>query len=706
MSPHARTVVTEDGTEMQIERDPRPLPLPDSKDLSALKRSLRANPNINLTGAAIDTAVGMFIDLPKVIRIATHQSGIDGLSSQYAGSTHLFMLEGEADAEAPSYPLGNPRLGDLLHGVPKGPRITGVRDEDGCLQAQLVVEFDSVADAESLVESTVRGTLQDPGANYSDSILGHGVMTPVEAVLVEVRFADGSPSLHVAALYDGTSRVTSAALVRYRESTDPAQNVARAAQELRRALTTPSRKRRAAYLKEAEAANLAYVRDGLTMPVLRQLQARRVPVRLIVGAQFSDENNLAELPAAITAAQSTRHISVNPWREAAKDTVTAQRTVLHLRQADQVAESFVHLIEDRPLDDKQVEELFPGADPELVTDPATGRARPLWRAAVIVHTLTDPEVHKEAKRFIRSDQGIAMVHPHRYAGFVGVLVDLPWRWAKPQTTDTARNAWRNGGVLSDGILKDDWEPLFESIEELVRLADDGNVSARLTLQVLAGTALLADGILTRDRGSKIGEDGVTYRATPPVLLASWADTRHGRLQAIRIVRGFNPTRAGGSGTGRAIKVDYTYPLVDEKGDPVRSGESHRVLIEGDLFDQANPEKAAEGREEINEAQRKRDAQKGHKPSREQLNEQRRFMIVENIGRAGTTVQQLEAEIPDYPSKLSEHPFGKRADWQLMRKRINDLGESLITVMPPADPEPPLFDDPEEKEETPEQEEEK
>ncbi|MDH2426444.1 hypothetical protein [Sphaerisporangium sp. TRM90804] len=691
MSAYPRTVVTEDGSEVQIERAPRPLPLPDPKDLGTLKRRLRANPNINLTDAAIDTAVGIFIDPPKVIRIATYASGIDGLSSQYAGSTHLFMLEGEVDGEAPLPIMGNPRLGHLLQGVPKGPRITGARNENGRLQAQLVVEFDSVADAEALVESTVRETLNDPGANYSDSILGHGVMTPVEAVLVEVRFADGSPSLYLIALYDGTSRATSAALVRYYDTTlTPPERVARAAQELRRALTTPSRKRRAAYLKQAQAANLAYERDGLTMSVLRQLQARRLPVRLIVGAQFSDEDNLDELPAAITAAQSTRHISVNPWREAAKDTVTAQRTVLHLRQAGRVSEAFVDLTEDRPLDESQVEELFPGADLKLVTDPATGRVRPLWRAAVIVHTLTNLKVSAEAKRFIRSDQGIGAVHTHRYAGFIGVLVDQPWRWAKPQTTDTARNAWRNGGVLSEEILSGRWEPVFAPVEELLRLAGTDDVSARLTLQVLAGTALLADGILTRDRGSKIGEDGVFYRATPPVLLATWAGTQHGRLQAVRIVRGFHHDRAGGTGTGRSLNVDYTYPLVDEKGDRVPSGESYRVLIEGDLFDQADPEKSAEGREEVHAAQ------KGRKLTREQRNEQWRFAVLDHVGRAATAVRQLEAELSDYPGRLSEHPFGRRADWKLMREKINDLGESLITVVPPADPEPPLFDDSEEE----------
>ncbi|MEV4364397.1 hypothetical protein [Nonomuraea sp. NPDC049625] len=225
----------------------------------------------------------------------------------------MFILEGAADAEVPLYVMGNPRLGDLLKDVPKGPRITGVRDEVGRLQAQLVVEFDSIAEAENLVESTVRETLLDPGADYRDSILSHGVMNPVEAVLVELRFADGSPPLPGVAMYDGTSRGTNSSLVRYHDTTQtPVQNMARVAQELRDAMVTPSRKRRAAYLKEAGAARLTYQRDGLTMPVLRQFQARRIPVRLIVGAQFSDEGNLNELPAAITAAQSTRHISVNP----------------------------------------------------------------------------------------------------------------------------------------------------------------------------------------------------------------------------------------------------------------------------------------------------------------------------------------------------------------------------------------------------------
>lgn len=84
MATNYRTVITEDGTEIQIERSPRLLPLPEPKDLTALKRRMTANPHINLSPSAIEAAVGAFIDLPKVTRIATYEAGVDGLNSQYA----------------------------------------------------------------------------------------------------------------------------------------------------------------------------------------------------------------------------------------------------------------------------------------------------------------------------------------------------------------------------------------------------------------------------------------------------------------------------------------------------------------------------------------------------------------------------------------------------------------------------------------------
>ncbi|GAA2627113.1 hypothetical protein GCM10010411_75220 [Actinomadura fulvescens] len=684
----SRTITIENGDQVLVERDPQPLPLPDPKELTALKRKLNDNPHVNLTKPAIETAVGLFIDLPRVIRMATFEAGIDGLSSQYAGASHLYFLEGEADAAAPSFVLGNPRLDYLLRGLPNAPRRSGARDETGRLQAQLIVEFDSVADAESLVEATVKQTLNDPGADYSDSIIGHGVMTPVEAVLAEVRFTNGSPPLFLTALYDGTSRAASAALVRYYQADlTPAENIALTARELRNALTMTARKRRTAYLRQAEAANLAYQRpDGLTMPVLRQLQARRLPVRLIVGADFSQDNT-NELPAAITAAQSTRHISVNPWREASKDSVTAQRTVQHLYQAGHVSEAFIHLAENRPLTDGEIAKLFPGADRDLVVDPRTGRARPLWRAAEIVHTLTEPGVDDEARLFIRGDQGVRSIQPERYAGFIGVLVDVPWRWTKPETTDTARNAWRNGGVLSPEIFEE-WDegPVYEHVDELINRAEVGDTAARLTLQVLAGTALLADGILTRDRGSKLGADGVTYRAAPPVLLSTWADTRHGRLQAGQVIRTFDHTRAGGPGTGRTTGAAYTYYLVDDTGRSVQSGQGVTTLLEGHLFDQADPERAAEGRRLL------RAEQQGTTLSREERNEHRRSTVNDLIGRAAAAVEQLKGEVPDYPAKLTEHPFGRKADWKLLIDKARELGDALLLHSPPADPEPPLFDD--------------
>lgn len=42
--------------------------------------------------------------------------------------------------------------------------------------------------------------------------------------------------------------------------------------------------RRRRYTRDAEQYNAALERDGLSMATLRQLQARRVPIRLVVGA--------------------------------------------------------------------------------------------------------------------------------------------------------------------------------------------------------------------------------------------------------------------------------------------------------------------------------------------------------------------------------------------------------------------------------------
>ncbi|MFB4317811.1 hypothetical protein [Actinomadura sp. 21ATH] len=76
----------------------------------------------------------------------------------------------------------------------------------------------------------------------------------------------------------------------------------------------------------------------------------------------------------------------------------------------------------------------------------------------------------------------------------------------------------------------------------------------------------------------------------------------------------------------------------------RSGDTYRVLVEGDLFDQAAPERASEEREELRARQRSANL------TREERNEVRRTQIMEHLGKAADIVKQLGEEAPDHPAK--------------------------------------------------------
>jgi hypothetical protein len=684
MSSSRVQITSEDGSILDIERVPEPLPIPEPKELGTLRRAMRDNPRINLSPEAIEAATGVFLDVPRLVLLATHKNGVDGLGTFYAGATALYFLEGVADAASLSTVLGNPRLSHLVY-APTSPKPIGVVDESGQQLAQLRVDFASPAEARALVEAVAMGTMRQDGADYSDSILSNGVMTPVEAVISEAHYGDGSPTTYIAGVYDGISRAVSSARTRLH---DPA---AHATEMVRRVVTSfgdsfnASRAaRRRSYIRDAAQYNAALERDGLSMPTLRQLQARRIPLRLVVGAVISEHAAPDILPAAIATAQSARHISVNPWGDAAQDAMTARRMIGHLLARGLVSQEFATLAAEDGLTADDVTVLIAdfGLERDFVCDP-DGRLTPLWRALLIVHTLTRPHIFVEAKRFIRSDRGFGQVRDERYAGFLGVLIDLPWRAAKPDTTDVARRAWRNGGALTPEVFQN-WTPVVGSWDSIRQLADDGDHNAVTTLTVLTGTALMADAVLTRDTGSKVDDGRVPYRATPPALLSPWAATTHGRRQAQTVLETFDPTKAGGTGEGRSVQADYTYLHVDPQGQTIPDGAALQTLREGHLFEQADPDRSAKERRKRRTAQV---AAAGRTQSREDRNEQRRIDLLDNLGQAVSTVKNLITEAADFPNPLKEHPMGSRADWQQVREDVRALEDLLIDVRPPAELHP-------------------
>jgi hypothetical protein len=680
-SPYTElSVITETGETLQIARRPRPLRAPDARNTGDLKRALRANPRVNLDGDAIEVAAGVFVDAPRVRRLVAVQDGMDGLASLVAGQTELLVVEGQAILDR-LLPLNNPRIGHLPTG-PIAPPLLGAIDSDGNPLAQAEMRFSSLADARNLVARTATDTLKVPGADYSESILTHAVMTPIEAVLTRLTFDDETTPFVVAAITDGASRATSAMKARM-DSDGGSMSVARSdvGEAFAAALTSSPREALRVFRRAAETYNAMLARGGITMRVLRDGKTLTVPLRLVVGAVFAQGSSTEALPAAIATTQSARHITVNPWQDAAQDAMVARRMVGHLASRGFISKHVVRLV-DGQADEADAAAVFGhtwfghSSSKSLVS---RGRVKPLWRAVGIVHALTRPDVFEEAKRFIRSDIGLRSVKRERYAGMLGVLIDLPWRPVKPATLATARNAWRDGGVLTDMVMGT-WQPIPTDATTLAAQADEGGTDARITLLVAAGTALLADGVLTRDTGSKVTDGRAPYRMTPPALLAALLDTEHGRRQAAAVMDTFDPDRQGGDGAGRSGDAEYTYLLVDARGAAVPDGASVKVLMERDLFDQADPERAGAGTAE----HAARPARQPGKVTSERRNELRRTNALDYITKAKREVDALAQEIQRFPLQLSEHPLGTREEWDTLKTRANRLYERVLSVAPPAD----------------------
>ncbi|MEU3478868.1 hypothetical protein ACI2LO_27215 [Streptomyces sp. NPDC033754] len=697
--PQQEVVVTdENGITFRLPRLPEPLPELDPKGTGKLRRALQENPRVNLSKEAIEAAAGLFADPSRVARLATHQDGLDGLTPQPTGSATLLVLEGLAFADALLPVLGNPRIAHLTQApstpaqkaqndsTPAAPAAAGMYAPDGTtLLAQLTIGYDSVEDARRLIRTTVTETLKQPGADYSDSILVNGVMTPVEAVLAEVTYAHGGAPVVVPALYDGTSRCTSAAKTRHAQSGLSAEDLrAKVAESFADVLSLSPRTRRTRYGKRAQDVNAALERNNLTMPALRDRMTQLVPVRLVVGAEFGPASNASALPDAIATAQSAKHISVNPWSEPAQDLMTAERIVSHLNRQGLVSGAFVGLVNEDALKDEDVELLFGTGAADLVRyDRSSDWVEPLWRAAKITHTLTRPAVFDEAKRFVRGDRGLHIVRTDRYAGYLGVVIDMSFRFYKPKTTPVARRAWRDGGVLSKEVLGS-WELVVASAAELRARALKGDADARLTLQVLAGTALIADGIVTQDSGLKVSSGRVPYRTTPPQLLEELLRAPHGMRQAEAVLKRFDPDRPGGTGN----HARYTYPRVDHQGRVEDDGAGVAVLTEADLHWQADPEKSL--REHA--AREREKAAESRAETPEERNHRRRTYLMRTLGEAQRTLDDLHSQQAQFPHGLGAHPLGQRTDWDQVRSLIRKLDDTLIDSRPPLESAPSAGDD--------------
>ncbi|MCE0445590.1 hypothetical protein LT493_12835 [Streptomyces tricolor] len=128
----------------------------------------------------------------------------------------------------------------------------------------------------------------------------------------------------------------------------------------------------------------------------------------------------------------------------------------------------------------------------------------LWRAVYLVSALTQPDLLELLKDQAKAIKGGKRMSMKGFGELLGPIIDLPWRAQKKLMTKQARNAWNNGGVLSNDVARA-WTPVpTDDFTTLIEPAMKGDYDARRTLAVAGGVALIADKLLTRNVGSSLG----------------------------------------------------------------------------------------------------------------------------------------------------------------------------------------------------------
>ncbi|GGV71433.1 hypothetical protein GCM10010294_30780 [Streptomyces griseoloalbus] len=158
----------------------------------------------------------------------------------------------------------------------------------------------------------------------------------------------------------------------------------------------------------------------------------------------------------------------------------------------------------------------------------------LWASAVHQQVLLAGSRAVEMTELLRQEFGFRRADRQLIGKRTGALILSPYR---SDTIDQALRAFDNGGTITDLVWKRPWELTkgsdpMEVLDEILTKALVGDEAAIAELTVLGGTAAILRGLITRDRGSKLGVKAeplkTPYRATPTRLLTLLASTLGGR----------------------------------------------------------------------------------------------------------------------------------------------------------------------------------
>ncbi|MER5767564.1 hypothetical protein [Streptomyces sp. NPDC001985] len=418
------------------------------------------------------------------------------------------------------FPGIQPRTGMEVMEVPD-PHVMGTA-ENGRPRAVVQYRYKDLEHLRNHVWQTFNSTLALN--NYTTSILARKVTRNLIVHPVEFTFEDDTEPFHALTVRDGITRLASAWSVLAGPDSGAAETASLAMDALfGKGRTSPSEglPQRLAESRESWRKSLAeeFARETSgPEPGMRAIQIAQtyvVPAQIAVGAEAHLGHLLAPedvFDDAMRSILASVHVEFMQWETAAQNVeviTRALKRVIHQGDAMVDQESL------QAIYGLAVGRISPEDFPqEFGDDKIPGNA--LWRGVYLVHALTRPELLEQLKDQAKAIKGGKRMGHKGFAELLGPIIDLPWRSHKKAVSAQARNAWRNGGVLTSEVTKE-WEPIAtDDFSTLIAPALAGDTHARCTLAVAGGIALIADKQLTRNVGSALmaskDKGGVPFRA--------------------------------------------------------------------------------------------------------------------------------------------------------------------------------------------------
>lgn len=422
------------------------------------------------------------------------------------------------------FPGIQPRTGMEVSEV-SDPQVHGVTHE-GRPGAIVRYQYETLEHLRNHVWQTIHATLNIN--SYAASILTRSVTRNLIAHPVKITFEDGTEPVHVLAVRDGITRLASAWAVLAGHDADLADvatlatNALLGEEDVPGASTLSGLGERLVTARAGWRQNLRKEFDeemSGTAPGLRAAQIAQsyvVPAQVSVGIEGHDGRVLSPediFDDAIRSVLASVHVEFQQWDPAAQNLEVITRALKRIIQQNDPRwnttelQSVYGLAVGR-IPVKELPQTF-GGDP---APPATA----LWRAVYLISALTQPDLLELLKDQAKAIKGGKRMSIKGFSELLGPIIDLPWRAKKKLVTKQARNAWNNGGVLTNDVTQG-WIPIpTEDFTTLIAPAMNGDNDARCTLAVAGGVALIADKLLTRNVGSSLGtakeKGGVPFRA--------------------------------------------------------------------------------------------------------------------------------------------------------------------------------------------------